>query len=86
MRKVQRGDPLAIPAETFNVFVDTAVAFKRQQRGLNREPYAILSKNPSTRARVFSDSLRIHEQRGEEVASRHAGDLRPLPDLDLLAI
>ncbi len=38
MKKVRSGDPLVIPAETFNEFVDTALAFKRQQRGLAREP------------------------------------------------
>ena len=40
MKKVQPGDRLKIPAETFNTFLDTARAFRGQQqdRGVHNSP------------------------------------------------
>lgn len=36
MKKVNSGDPLNIPAETFNTFVDSARDFKKRQRDITR--------------------------------------------------
>jgi hypothetical protein len=36
LHKVQRGDPLAIPASTFNAFVDAARAHRRNERSVQR--------------------------------------------------
>lgn len=38
LRKVKPGDPLSIPAATFNTFVDAAQHFLRRQRGIGRTP------------------------------------------------
>ncbi len=40
LRKVQSGDPLTIPAATFNTFVDAAQDFLRRQRDIGRTPVA----------------------------------------------
>ena len=37
-KKVQSGDPLRIPAETFNTFVDAARDFKSRRQSRTREP------------------------------------------------
>jgi hypothetical protein len=37
-KKVQSGDPLRIPAETFNTFVDAARDFKARRQSRTREP------------------------------------------------
>jgi len=37
LKKVQSGDRLRIPAQTFNSFIDAAVDFKRRQRGVGRD-------------------------------------------------
>lgn len=54
MKKVQSGDPLKIPAGTFNTFVDAAQDFLRRQRSIGRTPVAdrppfetVLLKNAS---------------------------------------
>lgn len=39
-RKVRSGDPLQIPAETFNTFIDTARDFKSRRQSTVREPLA----------------------------------------------
>ncbi|MBI1373363.1 MAG: hypothetical protein GC159_11585 [Phycisphaera sp.] len=41
LKKVQSGDPLVIPAATFNAFVDAAFDFSRRQRGLGRDSQAV---------------------------------------------
>ena len=41
LKKVQSGDPLVIPAQTFNAFVDAAFDYRRRQRGLGREGQAV---------------------------------------------
>lgn len=38
MRKVKPGDPLQIPAQTWNTFIDVAEAFQRQQHAVRRTP------------------------------------------------
>lgn len=38
MKKVKPGDPLIIPAETFNTFIDVAHAHQRQQHNIGRQP------------------------------------------------
>jgi hypothetical protein len=54
LKRVKPGDPLAIPAATFNTFVDAAQDFLRRQRGIGRTPVAdkpsfetVLLKNAS---------------------------------------
>lgn len=42
MQKVKRGDPLVIPAATFNAFVDAARDFEDRQRGTAAKPRAEL--------------------------------------------
>lgn len=37
LKKVQSGDPLTIPAATFNAFIDAALDQRRRQRGVGRE-------------------------------------------------
>ena len=37
LKKVRRGDPLRIPAATFNAFVDAAADFRKRQQGVSRE-------------------------------------------------
>ena len=37
MQKVKRGDPLVIPASTFNTFVDAARDFQKRQSDRSRE-------------------------------------------------
>ena len=37
MKKVQTGDPLKIPAETFNTFIDTARGFRASQQNVRRQ-------------------------------------------------
>jgi len=41
LKKVQSGDPLVIPAQTFNAFVDAAFDYRRRQRGLGREGQSV---------------------------------------------
>jgi len=36
MLKVRRGDPLVIPAQTFNTFIDVAQDFRQRQRSARR--------------------------------------------------
>lgn len=40
LTKVRPGDPLRIPAATFNTFVDAAQDFLRRQRDIGRTPAA----------------------------------------------
>ena len=42
MTKVQTGDPLEIPAETFNTFIDTARAFRDSRQNLGGHPLPTL--------------------------------------------
>jgi len=42
MKKVQSGDKLKIPAETFNTFIDTARAFRADQQNLVANPRPVL--------------------------------------------
>jgi len=37
LKKVQTGDRMRIPAQTFNAFIDAAVDYKRRQRGVGRD-------------------------------------------------
>jgi len=74
LKKVRSGDSLVIPAETFNAFVDTALAFKRQQRGVAREPQReqrqtgiILVRNESGADRARFDVLGITDRAPQEV-------------------
>jgi len=39
MRKVKRGDPLVIPAATFNAFIDAARDFQERQRSAEQDRY-----------------------------------------------
>jgi len=45
MKKVKTGDPLEIPARTFNTFVDAARAFQGRQRDQGQTPQARLPRN-----------------------------------------
>ena len=54
LRKVKTGDPLVIPAETFNTFIDAALDFRKRQTAVTRRSQAghrqsgiILVKNAS---------------------------------------
>ena len=66
LKKVKPGDPLAIPAATFNTFVDAAQDFLRRQRDIGRTPAAdtpafewVLLKNASGADRGRFDVLGI---------------------------
>jgi hypothetical protein len=66
LKKVKPGDPLAIPAATFNTFVDAAQDFLRRQRDVGRTPVAdrppfetVLLKNASGADRGRFDVLGI---------------------------
>jgi hypothetical protein len=66
MKKVKSGDPLAIPAATFNTIVDAAQDFLRRQRSIGRTPTAdrppfetVLLKNASGADRGRFDVLGI---------------------------
>ena len=66
LKKVKSGDPLAIPAATFNTFVDAAQDFLRCQRSIARTPTAdrppfetVLLKNASGADRGRFDVLGI---------------------------
>ena len=66
LKKVQSGDPLKIPAATFNTFVDAAQDFLRRQRDIGRTPVAdrppfetVLLKNASGADRGRFDVLGI---------------------------
>jgi hypothetical protein len=43
-RKVQAGEPLAIPAETFNTFIDMAIDWEGRQLGQRRESGAAIGQ------------------------------------------
>lgn len=45
LKKVQSGDPMVIPAQTFNAFVDAAFDFQRRQRSVKREGQATFQQN-----------------------------------------
>lgn len=51
LHKVQSGDPLVIPAATFNTFVDTAQEFLRRGRSIGRTSAAIGDTGRTTRKR-----------------------------------
>lgn len=58
MRKVKPGDPVRIPAETWNTFIDVADAWRRQQHQIRRTPQSdvpqtgiVLVRNTSGAAR-----------------------------------
>jgi len=66
LKKVKPGDPLVIPAATFNTFVDAAQDFLRRQRDIGRTPAAerppfetVLLKNASGADRGRFDVLGI---------------------------
>ena len=66
MKKVQPGDRLKIPAETFNTFIDTARAFRADQQNFGAEPRpelrdrdVVLVKNSSGEDRQRFDVLGI---------------------------
>ncbi len=67
MKKVKVGDPLSIPAQTFNAFVDAARDFQSRQLQQSRaasqmaRPSTILIKNTSTSARTRFDVLALGE-------------------------
>jgi hypothetical protein len=67
LKKVQPGDPLAIPAMTFNTFIDAARDFQRRQRSVSRahqresrQAGVVLIRNESGGARNRFDVLGIN--------------------------
>jgi len=68
MKKVKSGDPLSIPAETFNTFIDAARAWRAQQhnragapRELLHDADVVLIRNDSQSDRQRFDVLGIDE-------------------------
>ena len=66
LRKVSPGDPLRMPAETFNTFIDVARDFQQRQRGVHRDAQRdrldtglVLVRNTSGAARGRFDVLGI---------------------------
>ena len=64
LKKVKSGDPMTIPAATFNSFVDAAQDFLRRQRDIARTPAAerppfemVLLKNASGADRGYGPRL-----------------------------
>ena len=51
-RKVQAGDPLAIPAETFNTFIDMALDWKGRRLGQSRDIAPGWARRGSSRSRT----------------------------------
>ena len=51
LKRVQPGDPLKIPAETFNTFIDAAADFKARTRGFVQKatPQALRNALPVSR-------------------------------------
>jgi len=66
LQKVRRGDPLVIPAATFNTFIDAARDFQQRQRSARRrvqrerqEAGIVLVRNESGEDRERFDVLGI---------------------------
>ena len=56
MKKVQSGDPLVIPAATFNFFIDAADGFRRRQQHVGRTPQASILNRLTGTAPLRNDT------------------------------